>query len=91
MEPLRGLVGPKQSTGPPLVAASTPTAWSPESVANSSCCQETPGSASEVAEVDPTSVCSGSQTRCQIQGLIDQGCICSGVLTHITQNRPLGA
>ena len=37
-----------------------PVPWSPESIANSSSGQETPGSASEIAEVDPTSVRSGS-------------------------------
>jgi hypothetical protein len=74
-----------------LAKPALPARWSPESVANGRSCQETPGSASEIAEVYPTSVGSGSQPRCQVQGLIDQGRIRSSVLTHITQNRPLGA
>ena len=78
---------PTTSFGKPAQLAS----WSPESIASGGSCQETTGSASEIAEVDPTSVRRGSQARCQVQGLIDQGCIRSGLLTHITQNRPLGA
>src|ERR1019366_1707267 len=78
-----------RTDSPPLAKASAPALWGPESVANGSSCQETPGSASEIAEVDPTSVRSGSQPRRQVQGLIDQGCIRSDVLAHITQNRRL--
>ena len=53
--------------------------------------QETPGSASEITEVDSAGVGGGGQARGQVQGLIHQGCIRSRLLTHVAQNRPLGA
>jgi len=66
-------------------------AQNPQLVATGGSCQETPGSASEIAEVDAAGVRGVSQARRQVQRLIDQRCIRSGVLTHIAQNRPLGA
>jgi hypothetical protein len=62
------------------------------SIAPGSSREQSAGSASKIIEIDPTSLRRGSEPRCQIQCLIDQGSLCrDGLLTHVTQDRRLGA
>ena len=54
--------------------------------------KQSAGSASKIVEINPTGLCRGSEPGCQIQCLVNQGRLRrDGLLSHVTQNRHLGA
>jgi hypothetical protein len=52
--------------------------------------QQPPGAAAEVAQVDPAGVGGGGEPGGQVERLLHEGGVGGRLLTHVTQDRPLG-
>ena len=65
--------------------------WSHESVLGGRRSEEMPSPAAKIIQINPARLRSGRQSRCQIQGLIDERRLRRGrLLTHVAQDRHFG-